>query len=1085
VTCFAKGGLLPHTYCEPPCSRVLRHPSIRALAETLSLRWGEGIDSPSRRKRNPTTFFSSTDMMLPDFFFNHCFDKKRLKAFILWSFIHNGGDATASIIEEMKEKGFLYATQAGISIGLDDLQRPPQKPRIVSRTEYQAQMTRRKCRQGDVTDVERAQELVDIWYRTSEKLREDVVDHFKATDILNPVYMMAFSGARGNISQVRQLTAMRGLMADPEGRVVGFPIRSSFREGLTVTEYMISCYGARKGLVDTALRTADAGYLTRRLVDVAHHVIVKGLTCRTRRGILLREIQSGGRTAVPLKERLVGRVLAADVPRFDDGLVARRNDIISDHLADRLASQCREVLVRSPLKCALPGGVCQLCYGWNLSQRKLVTLGEAVGIIAGQSIGEPGTQLTMRTFHTGGVFSGHLVDEIVAPHDGVAHFPTPLQGLLIRTSHGRVAFLIKFKGQCILKQTGLASMRGVDTPFLLEASSVLFVRQNETVLEGELVAQAASMEEEESDTSLEGIRMIFARSAGQVAFPRWMSRPSARPQGMGRSSRAGVNTLWILAGSRLPDANPKGVKIQLNHGSVSTPSLAKRSKPPRSGENHRPSLESFIRPTFLNRRPISTRLDGVPFQERRLGGRQTWVKVLMATMRDLHREGGHLLDDRSLLAELRSTGVSATRLVQRMFTTLVDTQWRVIPPSRGGSQGGVASSPETTFQGEILPAPLGMGSKEGETGVVTAGDQLTLSTGDQRAIVLVGQFLHAGEEVASGLVTHVDGQVIRIRRGEVTLRRVETILAYGGGKFFVERGEWVEENTPVVSLPFRQLILDDIVQGIPKIEQLFEASRNDKNGRPIQNGVQDRLTTLFKGYKKHLPLPMAVARSVEEIQHILMERIIKVYLSHGVVIADKHFEVVIRQITSKVEITKPGNTGLFAGEHLSFDMVAKTNRFLPPSIRKASYRPALVGITRVALNSDSFLSAASFQSTTRVLARDALKGKVDYLRGLKQHVILGDFIPAGTGLDRGRRSYDARWGPLNQRNGWQKPDPSMGRERESSPLSPFPFKHVGAPLSPGRAARIKFFETIAAALLEQELDDLRLAWRRSKEKGAS
>ena len=378
-----------------------------------------------------------------------------------------------------------------------------------------------------------------------------------------------------------------------------------------------------------------------------------------------------------------------------------------------------------------------------------------------------------------------------------------------------------------------------------------------------------------------------------------------------------------------------------------------------------------------------------------------------------------------------------------------------------------------------------MGSKEGETGVVTAGDQLTLSTGDQRAIVLVGQFLHAGEEVASGLVTHVDGQVIRIRRGEVTLRRVETILAYGGGKFFVERGEWVEENTPVVSLPFRQLILDDIVQGIPKIEQLFEASRNDKNGRPIQNGVQDRLTTLFKGYKKHLPLPMAVARSVEEIQHILMERIIKVYLSHGVVIADKHFEVVIRQITSKVEITKPGNTGLFAGEHLSFDMVAKTNRFLPPSIRKASYRPALVGITRVALNSDSFLSAASFQSTTRVLARDALKGKVDYLRGLKQHVILGDFIPAGTGLDRGRRSYDARWGPLNQRNGWQKPDPSMGRERESSPLSPFPFKHVGAPLSPGRAARIKFFETIAAALLEQELDDLRLAWRRSKEKGAS
>jgi hypothetical protein len=224
---------------------------------------------------------------------------------------------------------------------------------------------------------------------------------------------------------------------------------------------------------------------------------------------------------------------------------------------------------------------------------------------------------------------------------------------------------------------------------------------------------------------------------------------------------------------------------------------------------------------------------------------------------------------------------------------------------------------------------------------------------------------------------------------------------------------------------------------------------------------------------------------MEEIQQILMERIIKVYLSHGVVIADKHFEVVIRQITSKVEITKPGNTGLFAGEHLSFDMVAKTNRFLPPSLRKATYRPALVGITRSALNSDSFLSAASFQSTTRVLARDALKGKIDYLRGLKQHVILGDFIPAGTGLDRGRRSHDARWGPLNQRNTWQDSDQSMGRDPRFSFPSPFPFKHFEAPPSPGRAARMKFFANIAGVLLEQELENLRLAWRRSKEKGAS
>ena len=222
-------------------------------------------------------------------------------------------------------------------------------------------MTRRKCREGDVTDVERAQELVDIWHRTSEKLREDVVDHFKATDILNPVYMMAFSGARGNISQVRQLTAMRGLMADPEGRVVGFPIRSSFREGLTVTEYMISCYGARKGLVDTALRTADAGYLTRR-----------SGRCRPPRHRQRDDVQNtpgnpsqrnpvGGKTAVSLKERLVGRVLAAEfpllrrqVPGGKDGI-----EIISDHLARQTCF-------------ALSGGACPFTIemrtsGWSLS----------------------------------------------------------------------------------------------------------------------------------------------------------------------------------------------------------------------------------------------------------------------------------------------------------------------------------------------------------------------------------------------------------------------------------------------------------------------------------------------------------------------------------------------------------------------------------------------------------------------------------------------------------------------------------------------------------------------------------------------
>ena len=215
-------------------------------------------------------------------------------------------------------------------------------------------------------------------------------------------------------------------------------------------------------------------------------------------------------------------------------------------------------------------------------------------------------------------------------------------------------------------------------------------------------------------------------------------------------------------------------------------------------------------------------------------------------------------------------------------------------------------------------------------------------------------------------------------------------------------GDWIQGNTPIVALPYRQLLAGDIVQGIPKIEQLFEASKK-KDGRTVQDGVQNRLKDIFREYKAVLPLKEAVTRSLGEIQELLMEGITKVYLSQGVVLADKHLEIIIRQITSKVEITTPGSSGLFYGEQVSLDLLTKINRSLPRSATRPTYRPALVGISRAALNSDSFMSAASFQETTRVLIRHASKGSIDYLRGLKQHVIIGDLIPAGTGLYHSNR----------------------------------------------------------------------------------
>ena len=378
-------------------------------------------------------------------FLNRSFDKKRLKALLLWFRLNLSEGAALEAVEILQGLGFRSATQGAISLGLDDLKTPTSKNGRVFQAQLEVALAHHEHHRGNRTPVELFQHLVDTWHRTSQDLTTEVVQLFHSTERVNPVYMMAFSGARGNLSQVRQLVGMRGLMADPRGQIVGFPILSNFREGLTITEYFVSCYGARKGVVDTAIRTADAGYLTRRLADVSHHFVVRTTNCGTHRTICLRDIKEGQKTILPLASRLVGRVLGEHIPK-----IAFRNQEITPDLASKIASQCTSLQVRSPLSCSLRWGVCQLCYGWGLSEGRRVTLGEAVGIIAAQSIGEPGTQLTLRTFHTGGVFSGDLLNEIRAPYNGTVFFPSPLQGLLVRTPHGQIAFLTKISGKMIL-----------------------------------------------------------------------------------------------------------------------------------------------------------------------------------------------------------------------------------------------------------------------------------------------------------------------------------------------------------------------------------------------------------------------------------------------------------------------------------------------------------------------------------------------------------------------------------------------------------------------------------------------------------
>jgi len=1472
------------------------------------------------------------------FFFNHCIDKGRLKRMILWSLTYQGEHKTLQLIENLKTLGFKYATYAGVSLSIDDLSIPPKKKVAVLEAEgFVAEGVQGTLR-GDRSVIEGLQSVIDTWHRTSENVKDHVIDYFEATNILNPVYMMAFSGARGNVSQVRQLVGMRGLMADPNGNIIGYPIRSNFREGLTVTEYMISCYGARKGVVDTALRTADAGYLTRRLVDVAQHVVVQKGSCGTRRGITIASLYDGRKKVISLADRLLGRVLAADIVE-DRKVLGVRNQAISENFALRLSQLSEQadprapltITVRSPLTCDLPRGVCQLCYGWSLAQSSLVTLGEAVGVIAGQSIGEPGTQLTMRTFHTGGVFTGDVQDEFRSPHAGVVHFPEPLHGLLVRTSYGQISFLVKMAGTLLL----VDNQRRRQTRIHIPVHTALFAREGEFVHSNQLLGQFGDLDNQQNErvktrkivaslrdgevflqqgsdsqgglsvkalqksysepkalgtlwvlagkyltqnrrllplfktsghiveaesvlsrmsilsniegfithqptggpegrapqdyrlfppTPIEGLQQPGAFPSGPKAHglrlpvfgaTRTLStpyshvlgrrlfsngsketfvllnargslahygRPSSKPsslQGFNlQKSKAftpvslfyfhddfktqGGGELWfdpsLLALKRfqgflfwVPSLQKNNSRIKRNSGTqlqgwqqrrsrgitkpltpqavirtrqglrwvqkneplytmhtvqgtqktynaavsgllqyetqetrkalrqrstvqvASLPQLnplakndsrfykmtpvAARLTPSKSlagqfpfpyssvrcplqtklgihpGWVFLPALTAFKRKTVLMRSTVSSpdlphfdgdRVTFTPFllntarasqsttprapdspQTPRTRKLYSWVTKkthceslelpcldrlrALACLRHPHLLKGTFLRTKEITEQVgvfsvfhyaqsplyglfaptslngrtvrlsfsaftgwvysrlnvpsprgfpqgllhakkytaknissyhvKSTLILLYRPIQEYSLTRVigiknKLQWyqnfeqhgymdlrdvshrtrallplwskqhqtvtrldppvklfrvfsRMLPVKRYapaptfilrfvvdlGLAGAPPATPTVTCEapwnavttyglgwnlsfyqtgeasllgpchGMILAGQFGFvrqvpGVSEGE--VYTRSDKkcILLRSGDRRSFqvpysrtegsppykVSVGQLVRYGDEICPGIASPESGQVIAIEGAHITLRKGQPVLFYKTGTVLhVKDKQWLDLGQPLVTLTYQRLVTGDIVQGIPKVEQVFEASSN----RPIKGNLKQLLGSTFEAYKKRAPYALATRQSLDFIQKEIIERIQKIYLSQGVSISDKHFEIIVRQMTSTVKVVDPGETGLFSNEKVSLNRVENMNLTIRkedkgqlglPADGLAQYEPILVGISEMALNSNSFLSAASFQETTRILTRDSILRKTDFLRGLKERVILGDLIPAGTGL---------------------------------------------------------------------------------------
>jgi DNA-directed RNA polymerase subunit beta' len=344
-------------------------------------------------------------------FLNGNLKKRGLTDFVSYVYLNFGEESTVQMLDDLKSLGFTAATTAGISIGVDDMVIPARKEDYLQAARKEVLEVENQRSSGVITAGERHNKIIDIWHRTTEAISDEMFKEMKRSDQVgsefNPIYIMADSGARGSKEQVRQLAGMRGLMSKPSGEVIETPITANFREGLSVLQYFISTHGARKGLADTALKTADSGYLTRRLVDVAQDVIVIEEDCGTSDGITVTAIMEGGDTLEPLRDRIVGRVAQEDVldPLSEQKLVGVGEEITEDLANAVQEAGIERVKIRSVLTCETKRGVCRLCYGRMLASGKMVEIGEAVGVIAAQSIGEPGTQLTMRTFHYGGTAS--------------------------------------------------------------------------------------------------------------------------------------------------------------------------------------------------------------------------------------------------------------------------------------------------------------------------------------------------------------------------------------------------------------------------------------------------------------------------------------------------------------------------------------------------------------------------------------------------------------------------------------------------------------------------------------------------------
>ncbi len=948
---------------------------------------------------------------------NKVMKKKELANLIDEAYRKCGDKKTVILADQLKDTGYQFATKAGISICVDDMRIPDSKREIIDTARSEVLEIQNQYKEGLITDGERYNKVIDIWARANEDISERMMSGLRSMTIrlqdgsekkvesFNPIYMMADSGARGSTQQIRQLAGMRGLMAKPTGEIIETPIEANFREGLTVLQYFISTHGARKGLADTALKTANSGYLTRRLVDVAQDAIIHDKDCGTLDGIDMASLEEGGEIIEHVADRILGRVALEDIehPYTGEIIVKANEEIQEDHKERIQDSGIDRVKIRSVLTCQSKRGVCSLCYGRDLAHGKMVNIGEAVGIIAAQSIGEPGTQLTMRTFHIGGTASlkrniisarkkGRVMIlkekekmKAVVVYEDFSIPKTEIQKWLVGDGQTLREYSFLYEGP----YHAATESEKLGGKIWISSDKKSFSLQDEEGLKSKFQIPENSRFVVRNDSQLLPQSFIFDNIEG----PSRISEAEKRGGIFQIRGEQGDQILFRLY-ERYPVMDYMNVKVQdgdkiESEGQVLLEWLGSSSSQLFARNEGR--IKFIDLKTVVNR-------DGELVVMNRNGS------LAVLDEKGQKRERNKVIYG----AKLR---VSDEEPVNRE-TLLAEWDPYTIPIITEVS--GVIK------YGDVI---------EG----VTMNEQVDEVTGLSRKVVV--EYKDKDSEIRPRVsIKDERGRTIKIGDSEARY------LLPVGANIMVKEGEQVHAGDVIAKIPRETTKTKDITGGLPRVAELFEARKpkefaiiseiegqvefgKDTKGKrkvvvkPDIGETREYLIPKGKHISVHAgdwvdagdalmegstnPHDLLGIKGEKDLAKYLVDQVQEVYRLQGVKINDKHIEVIVRQMLRRVRVKEVGDTDFLVGEQIERQIFQEENRrVLQAGGLPAVAEPLLLGITKASLSTDSFISAASFQETTKVLTEASISGKIDYLRGLKENVIMGRLIPAGTGLSQ-------------------------------------------------------------------------------------